>query len=222
MAAILADDNSRCIFLNKNDRIPIRISLKFVPVSPINHIPALVQIMACRLAGTKPLSEPMMVSLMTHIWVTRPQWVKLLHGLSLVAVGLSVGYKTWPPIGWHRHFVIGWFKYRLWLPQSQCILGSSDRWEFIPFSKPTNIPLVQSWRRAICLSWGLYTETVIASSPVCKCLVSGKRIDTGLKLENYYFFTFTFSRPEVRKLLLFYVFTFSRPEVGKLFHISMA
>ena len=61
---------------------------------------------------------------------------------------------------------------------------------------------------------------------------------TGLKLENYYFFTFTFSRPEVRKLLLFYVFTFSRPEVrklfriyvftfsrpedGKLFHISMA
>ena len=47
------------------------------------------------------------------------------------------------------------------------------------------------------------------------------RYQTGLKLENYYFFTFTFSRPEVRKLLLFYVFTFSRPEVGKLFHISM-
>ena len=42
---------------------------------------------------------------------------------------------------------------------------------------------------------------------------------TGLKLENYYLFTFTFSRPEVRKLLLFYVFTFSRPEVRKLFHI---
>ena len=42
---------------------------------------------------------------------------------------------------------------------------------------------------------------------------------TGLKLENYYFFTFTFSRPEVRKLWLFYVFTFSRPEVRKLFRI---
>ena len=41
-------------------------------------------------------------------------------------------------------------------------------------------------------------------------------VNTGLKLENYYFFTFTFSRPEVRKLLLFYVFTFSRPEVRKL------
>ena len=43
--------------------------------------------------------------------------------------------------------------------------------------------------------------------------------NTGLKLENYYFFTFTFSRPEVRKLLLFYVFIFSRPEVRKLFRI---
>ena len=42
------------------------------------------------------------------------------------------------------------------------------------------------------------------------------KMATGLKLENYNFFTFTFSRPEVRKLLLFYVFTFSRPEVRKL------
>ena len=42
---------------------------------------------------------------------------------------------------------------------------------------------------------------------------------TGLKLENFYFFTFTFSRPEVRKLLRIYFFTFSRPEVRKLFRI---
>ena len=48
---------------------------------------------------------------------------------------------------------------------------------------------------------------------------SSQKYTTGLKLENYYFFTFTFSRPEVRKLLLFYVFTFSRPEVRKLFRI---
>ena len=31
--------------------------------------------MAWRRPGDKPLSEPMMVSLMTHICVTRPQWV---------------------------------------------------------------------------------------------------------------------------------------------------
>ena len=71
-----ADDIFKCIFLNENVCIPIKISMKFVPKSPINNIPALVQIMAWRRPGDKPLSEPMMVSLPTHIWVTRPQWVK--------------------------------------------------------------------------------------------------------------------------------------------------
>ena len=50
--------------------------LNFVPTGSINNIPALVQIMAWRRTGDKPLSEPMMVSLPTHICVTRPQWVK--------------------------------------------------------------------------------------------------------------------------------------------------
>ena len=53
-------------------------SLKFVPKCPINNIPALVQIMAWRRPGDKPLSEPVMVSLLTHICVTRPQWVNTL------------------------------------------------------------------------------------------------------------------------------------------------
>ena len=39
-------------------------------------MPALVQIMAWRRPGDRPLSEPMMVSLPTHICVARPQWVK--------------------------------------------------------------------------------------------------------------------------------------------------
>ena len=52
------------------------LSLKFVPKAPINKIPALVQIMAWRRSSDKPLSEPMMVSLLTHICVARPQWVK--------------------------------------------------------------------------------------------------------------------------------------------------
>ena len=71
-----ADDIFKCIFLNENVWIPIEISLKFVPKGPINNIPALVWIMAWRRPGEKPLSEPMMVSLLTHICVTRPQWVK--------------------------------------------------------------------------------------------------------------------------------------------------
>ena len=68
-----ADDTFKRIFLNEN--VSIKISLKFVPKGPINNIPALVQIMAWRRPGDKPLSEPMMVSLLTHMCVTRPQWV---------------------------------------------------------------------------------------------------------------------------------------------------
>ena len=80
-----ADDIFKSIFLNENTRISLKISLKFVPKVRINNIPPLVQIMAWRLPGDKPLSEPMMVRLLTHICVTRPQWVnhyspRLLHG----------------------------------------------------------------------------------------------------------------------------------------------
>ena len=72
-----ADDIFKCFFLNENVWIPIKFSLKFVPKVPINNIPALVRIMAWRRPGDKPLSEPIMVCLLTHICVTRPQWVKL-------------------------------------------------------------------------------------------------------------------------------------------------
>ena len=59
MAVILADDNFECIFLSENDRIPIRISLKFVPCSPIDNKPALIQVMAWRRKEVKPFPEPM-------------------------------------------------------------------------------------------------------------------------------------------------------------------
>ena len=60
MAAILADDIFKCIFLNEHDKIAIQISLKHVPRNPIDNKPALVQVMAWRRTGDKPLSEPMM------------------------------------------------------------------------------------------------------------------------------------------------------------------
>ena len=69
------DDIFKWIFLNENVWISINISLKFVPRCPINNIPTLVHVMAWRRPGDKPLSEPMMVRLPTHICVTRPQWV---------------------------------------------------------------------------------------------------------------------------------------------------
>ena len=73
----LPDYIFRCIFLNENVSIFIKISLNFVPKGPISNILALVQIMAWCRPGDKPLSEPMMVSLLMHICVTRPQWVIL-------------------------------------------------------------------------------------------------------------------------------------------------
>ena len=51
-----ADDTFKRIFLNENVRISIKISLKFVPKVPINNILSLVQIMAWRWPGDKPLS----------------------------------------------------------------------------------------------------------------------------------------------------------------------
>ena len=69
------DDILKWIFFNENVWISIEISLKFVPKGQINNIPALVQKMAWRRPGDKPFYEPMIVSLLAHICVTRPQWV---------------------------------------------------------------------------------------------------------------------------------------------------
>ena len=73
-----ADDILKSIFFNENVWILIQISLEFVPKGPINNVPALVQIMAWRRPGDKPLSEPMIVRLPMHICIIWPQWVKIL------------------------------------------------------------------------------------------------------------------------------------------------
>ena len=65
----------KCISLNENVQISIKILLNFALKSSISNIPALVQIMAWRRPGDKPLSELMMFSLLIHICVTWPQWV---------------------------------------------------------------------------------------------------------------------------------------------------
>ena len=79
------DDIFKCIFLIENVMISTKILLMFVPKGSINNIPTLVQIMAWRRPGDKPLSGPMMVRLPTHICVTRPQWVNnivyIFHGI---------------------------------------------------------------------------------------------------------------------------------------------
>ena len=78
------DNPSKHIFLSHTIQISIKFSLKLVSKGQINNIPALVPIMAWRCPSDKLLSEPMMVSFLAHICVTRPQLVKpvvkLWHG----------------------------------------------------------------------------------------------------------------------------------------------
>ena len=61
MTWIFIDDIFKCIFLNDNVWISIKISLKFVLKGPVNNIAALVCILACRGPVDQPLSEPIML-----------------------------------------------------------------------------------------------------------------------------------------------------------------
>ena len=65
MATISQTTLSNAFSSLKMLRVLIKIWLKFVPKGPINNIPALVKIMAWRRPGDKPLSEPMMIRLLT-------------------------------------------------------------------------------------------------------------------------------------------------------------
>ena len=70
MAAIIQMTFSNAFSRTKMYEFRLKISLKFVLTVRNNNIPALVKIMAWRLPGDKPLSEPMMVSLLTHIYAS--------------------------------------------------------------------------------------------------------------------------------------------------------
>ena len=115
------DDIFDYIFLNENVRISRAISLKFVPRGPIWYIPALVQIMAWRRPGDKPLSEPMMIILQTYICVTRPQWVKTpktdvwsARGrLNMKMLSYMESYHTDKTISRPPHPLL-WWEYHTW------------------------------------------------------------------------------------------------------------
>ena len=125
------DNVFKCIFLNEYAWMSIKISLRFVPKGPINNIPALIQIMAWHRPGDKPLSEPMMVKLPTHICVTLPQWVN-----------------TWRPRQNSLHFPDDIFKH-ISLDENCCILMKISL-QFVPHCPINNIPAlvhIMAWRR---------------------------------------------------------------------------
>ena len=92
------DNIFKCIFLNENVSISIKISLKFVCEVRINNIPASVQMMAWRRPGDKPLSETMMVSLLTQ-----PQCVKLIKDIPYLTISFGKHSIFHPPL-LEKHF----------------------------------------------------------------------------------------------------------------------
>ena len=75
MTDISSDYIFTCNFLNENCWISNKISLKYVPWGLIDNMSALVQIMAWRQTGNKPLSDPMM----THFTDTYMHHPELTH-----------------------------------------------------------------------------------------------------------------------------------------------
>ena len=124
-----ADDTFKRIFLKENVRISITISPKFVHKGPINSTAALVQIMVWCRPGDKPLSDPVMVRLLAHICVTRPQWVKavwifrphiILHTDSPWSQQGSVCSRWRHSLHWHWYapHYNSWHEMQPWLKRS--------------------------------------------------------------------------------------------------------
>ena len=132
-----ADDVFECICLNENVWISIKISLKFFPKDPINNNPALVQIMAWRRPGDKPLSKPMMVNLLAHLCVTRPQWViRAMRQSSwccdtLLSPSLGALHIQREHLKFKHTYLMDW-KSRLWkgsiFEERLHVMGKSLRW----------------------------------------------------------------------------------------------
>ena len=127
--------------------------------------------MAWRLVGAKPLSEPMMVSLPTHICVTRPQWVK--GSINLL----------WPcDTIWHQRSWSIWWGNSLLpdgpkpLPHPMLTCHELDHQEHIPI----NFSNVMNWTTRItfqsifltCSFKKMYSEIPSAKCyPYCSSLI---------------------------------------------------
>ena len=109
-----ADDIFKCIFLNENFRISNKISLKFVPRGPISNIQAFVQLIAWRRPGDKPLSEPIVVRSLTHICITRPQWVYGTRELQVFDCIINVQYISQDILTVLLGFVLLWSCHNSW------------------------------------------------------------------------------------------------------------
>ena len=107
----------------------------------LTNIPSLVQIMAWCRPGDRPLSEPMMVSLLPHICVTRPQWVKPdQNNRHFQTMFCNVCFEmkfyldqTWWGFTWSQ-FSINWLCFRHRLDSGQAISTTWNKnWHMRPY-----------------------------------------------------------------------------------------
>ena len=207
----------------------IKISLKFVPRGPINNIPALVHIMAWRRPGGKPSSEPMVVSKLTHICVTRPQWVKNTSRPAKTKLAA-----TFCRLNFHIHFVgivlyvDAKFRWNLsWVSSRQYVSCGSDiglvpnrrqviiwtygdlaYWRIICVTRP------RFWVRADSRCAPSQWETSLQSNTVSHWL--------GVNLESALWVRFTMTRMilQCRNVLLTSIFVFQRQATLKALYCS--
>ena len=127
-------------FVNEKVWISIIISLKFVTNGPINDMPRLVQIMAWRRPGDAPLSEPMMINLLTHICIIPPHWVN----------------KTFPTI--KKSIISGVFRWHwgvIRLPQCQWNDSEKHIYSTNPIIISTKPKLDQMQRNLLYIWWDI-------------------------------------------------------------------
>ena len=106
------DNIFKCIFLNENIQILIKISVEFVPKDPINNIASLVQIMAWHQPSNKPLSEQMIVYWCIYASLS----LSGLRGLS-VAFDRNCGNSHWSHMP-TMHCSLLWINCQWGSPQS--------------------------------------------------------------------------------------------------------
>ena len=171
--------------------------LKFVAKIPINNIPALVQIMAWRRLGDKPLSEPMTVNLLTHICVTWPQWIKAvpLHYsirsrlcfFKIISLQSKVTWVNHMDIKANTDFINFAMTLRLWLRWVQCSMHGfllvvsqgwahshrmcSHRMRMCAYARRTDVKDPQMTYANACMTHAKGARNLCASimSIPCKC-----------------------------------------------------
>ena len=100
-------------YLQENASILLKISNKFVPKVRISNFPVLVQIMARRRPGNKPLSESIMVSLLMHICVIQPEWVNNSHCFWLWLVAWWLDRWWFSPLN-NQNLIIWNYEFATW------------------------------------------------------------------------------------------------------------